>query len=345
MNVIDLLEEMGIHPKRVASCKGGEYHSCCPDSQCGGKDRFCVWPEEGSNGRYWCRQCLKSGDAIQFCRDFMGRDFKTACAKVGKRPALITSRKIIPIRSKFTPKQTLKPQDQWIQQANILIKKAHQHLIKNAYLLNQDKDRGLTEQEIAKFQLGWNPTDIFEPGSQWGIHEENEDVKKRTVCVPKGIIIPSFQNNTPTRIKIRRHDWADGDTYPKYQIVAGSTATPSLYGNVTNAIVIVEAELDAMLIQRFCSDKCSCIALGGVSMRPDTAIDQLLCAASTVLYALDFDEAGKQAYKFWRSTYQHIKPWPVPKGKSPGDAYALSVDIKRWLDNGLTISVQQRISW
>lgn len=72
----------GITLKRVASTNGGEYVSPCPD--CGGDDRFHVWPNQGSYGRFWCRQCGKSGDMIEFLRWQKGVSFKEACDAVGK---------------------------------------------------------------------------------------------------------------------------------------------------------------------------------------------------------------------------------------------------------------------
>ena len=75
--LIELIQSAGINAKKTSSTKGGEFHSACPD--CGGRDRFTIWPEIG---RYWCRQCKKSGNAIQFCRDFMGMSFQEACLRV-----------------------------------------------------------------------------------------------------------------------------------------------------------------------------------------------------------------------------------------------------------------------
>ena len=72
----------GITLKRVASTNGGEYVSPCPD--CGGDDRFHVWPNQGNYGRFWCRQCRKSGDMIEFLRWQKGMSFKDACDAVGK---------------------------------------------------------------------------------------------------------------------------------------------------------------------------------------------------------------------------------------------------------------------
>ncbi len=44
MNLLDLASLAGLNPKKVASTKGGEYHSACPS--CGGRDRFILQPEK-----------------------------------------------------------------------------------------------------------------------------------------------------------------------------------------------------------------------------------------------------------------------------------------------------------
>ena len=64
MNVLDLAQKH-VQLKKVATTKGGEWQGPCPG--CGGSDRFHVWPEKNEGeGSYWCRQCEKSGDGIQF---------------------------------------------------------------------------------------------------------------------------------------------------------------------------------------------------------------------------------------------------------------------------------------
>ena len=61
--------------KRVANTKGGEYAGPCP--WCGGDDRFHVWPND-ERPHYWCRQCNRHGDAIQYLRDCDGRSYQEA---------------------------------------------------------------------------------------------------------------------------------------------------------------------------------------------------------------------------------------------------------------------------
>src|SRR6266536_1380392 len=67
---------------RVARTRGGEYAGPCPF--CGGTDRFRIWPNRDPHEVvYWCRQCGKQGDVIQFLRDKEGLSFEEACEKAG----------------------------------------------------------------------------------------------------------------------------------------------------------------------------------------------------------------------------------------------------------------------
>jgi hypothetical protein len=151
--------------------------------------------------------------------------------------------------------------------------------------------------------------------------------------LPRGIVIPAFHGNELAKLKVRRSSWRQGDKLPKYIEVSGSIKSPSLYGQ-EKVILILEAELDAILVQQVASDLCCCMAMGGATKRPDIYSHQLLKSSPLILFALDFDEAGKKAYQFWRSTYVQLRAWPIPKGKSPGDAIKLGVDIRQWIVHG-----------
>lgn len=86
MNVLDAVQSMGIKTKRMtrSAKRGVEYWSSCP--ACGGKDRFHVWSDEGVDGSYWCRQCGKTGDCVQFFVDFQGMTYPDAFRAAGREP-------------------------------------------------------------------------------------------------------------------------------------------------------------------------------------------------------------------------------------------------------------------
>lgn len=325
MNLLDLANELNLNPKRLAS---KEYHSACPGCNAG-RDRFIIWPE---TNRYWCRQCGKKGDAIQFCRDFLGMAFRDACAKLGSDRSHPLNRRIAG-RHEFAPKASNLPPDPWRENASIFISRCHQDLLKNLTAIQLLHERGLTLETMRTFALGWHSADEFLLLPDWGLPNAcNETGKEKKLWLPKGLVLPTCVDNKPIKLKIRRSNWVEGDVLPKYVEITGSMKCPSIYGDpAAKAVVIVEAEFDAMLIDQFCHDLCCCMAIGGAGKKPDLDSDRFLRNVKHLFFALDFDQAGKKAYKFWKSTYPHIKAWPIPKGKSPGDAYKLGVNLRNWI--------------
>jgi len=118
MDLLELLEADGFRLKLVSRTKNGEYAGPCP--WCGGTDRFRVWPGS-KGGRYWCRQCEKKGDGIQYLRDFRGLSYREACLVLGEAPkhkptSAWQRRAHTP--PKFTPKESAPAPDvRWRKEA------------------------------------------------------------------------------------------------------------------------------------------------------------------------------------------------------------------------------------
>lgn len=342
MNILDLAHEIGIQPKKVASTKGGEYKSLCPGCNAG-EDRFCIWPNEGNGGRYWCRKCGLEGDAIQFCRDFMKLSYHEACKKLNMTAkSTFCSKGYYPFkRVDFSPQESKPASEKWRTAARAFVERCEQKLLNTSSALEMLLKRGLSIETIKTFHLGWNAETIYDSRPAWGLPTElKENGRERTQWLPKGIVIPELDGEVPARIKIRRSEWFQGDKLPKYAEVSGGMQRPSIYGNAIKPVVVVESELDAILIQQFASDFCCCLALGGVGKRPDKQVHEFLARAPLILLALDYDEAGKKEYPFWMSLYPNLRPWPASKGKSPGDSHQLfKVDLRRWVAQGLEFMI------
>ena len=333
MNLVELAKEFGLFLTK----KGNSYSSPCPG--CGGNDRFIVW----QNNRYWCRQCGKYGDAIQFCRDFLGMTYSEACKKLNLSPKTYFS--AIPIRCKEF-KIAEEPSLLWQEKALAFVNWSHRNLMSNISQLKILHERMFRNETIIKYRLGFckNPklneiSDLYLDRSGWGLAEEfNEHGKPKKLWCPSGLVIPTFEREDKViKLKIRRSTWHEEDKKPKYVEVAGSMQKPAWLGYKESVpAMIVESEFDAMLVQQEAGDLCSTIALGGVAKRPDMATHNLLKKCPLILYALDFDEAGKNAYIFWRQKYVTLRPWPVPQAKSPGDAIKMGIPLREWVIQGIS---------
>ncbi|NGX50417.1 MAG: hypothetical protein K1060chlam2_00263 [Chlamydiae bacterium] len=48
------------------------------------------------------------------------------------------------------------------------------------------------------------------------------------------------------------------------------------------------------------------------------------------------DDAGKKRYAFWMRLYPHLRAWPAPYFKSPGDTFqARKENILNWVKSAL----------
>ncbi|MCX6989763.1 MAG: zinc-binding protein [Chlamydiae bacterium] len=317
----------GLKPVKVASTKGGEYHSPCPS--CGGKDRFIIWTKPN---RYYCRQCGKFGDEIQYSRDFHGLSYAEACKKSGAIPKAFLERAHTQEKRsvyRFEPQEAKLPSLQWRRQAGSFTLYCQEQLKKSSPALELFYQRGFSSTSLEQFHLGWNPTSLWLHRNHWGM-----DPSDKKLWIPKGLVIPTYDTLTGEviKLKIRRSDWTEGDKLPKYVEVSGSMQKPALYGDWEGKpIIIVESELDAMLLHQFASDLSVSMALGGASKRPDLLTHELLIRAPKVLFSLDVDSAGAKAYQWWRNVYPHIELCLPPVGKSLGDAYEKGVDLRKWI--------------
>lgn len=345
MNVLELAQKR-VKLKKVASTHGGEWQGACPD--CGGNDRFHVWPAEmEGKGAYWCRLCGKTGDNIQFLREFDGLSFPEACAALGidlpDRPSLLLSARFNspvarpatnPGPAPFTPAVHESPVDLWKEHAEKFVAWAQEKLLWNSEALSWLEERGIDLETAKEYRLGWNPgengKDIYRFRKAWGLPETfREDGRTKALWIPQGLVIPYLIDGVLHRIRIRR---PDGE--PRYYVLPGSSMSVMMIGSDRRAFVVVESELDAIACAAATS-LVGAVALGSVSAKPDSDAEAALRKSLSILLALDYDEAGKKAVFWWSEHFQHCRRWPVLKGKDPGDARKMGMDLEQWIKAGL----------
>jgi len=329
MKIIELLNFDGINPQRKSATNGGEYSSSCPI--CGGKDRFLCWPEEKNGGRWWCRQCGKGGDCIQYLRDIRGLSYVEACQYLGQEPEQHTLSEPRENKSTWKPRQYKTPGELWSQKAGAFVKWAEQLLkSKNNYAElcgNQsshnylEEKRGLSFETIKKYSLGWNDSDKYRRRKDWGLDDNG-----KKLWIPKGVVIPYFRNGVLQRVRIRT------GLEPPYYFLPGSNANSMILNTDRSISIIIESELDAMLINQECKELVSVIALGNAQTRPDEYTEKLLRESDLILIALDGDRAGaKETWQWWIKNFDQAKRCPPIGGKDPGEMWQAGIDLREWV--------------
>ncbi len=302
MDLLDLIPNL----RRVASTNGGEYAGPCPF--CGGRDRFRVWPERG---RWWCRQCRRSGDAITLLRERDGLSFREALERLGEyRP----SARPVAIVTTTAPRGERPAWDAEAVQA--LVAECETALFSPAgeKARNWLHGRGLTDATLKAWRIGYNPADR----------------KVRGVYIPRGIVIPCYVDNALQYVKVRRP--VPPLQGPKYQMLTGSKG--ALFGldrmSGKTAVVICEAELDAILLHQEAGDLVDVVALGSKGVRPALEWLTRLARASQWLVALDRD--ADDAATWWEVFSARVRRVRPLQGNDLTEFHQAGGDLRAWVE-------------
>jgi hypothetical protein len=70
---------------------------------------------------------------------------------------------------------------------------------------------------------------------------------------------------------------------------------------------------------------------------------QLLRRTPVILFCPDFDKAGAIAWSKWKKMFSAIQRILTPDGKSVGDAYLAGVDLRLWILESLSSSINYKV--
>lgn len=316
---------------------GGEFAGPCP--ACGGKDRFLLWPEHHSGakgGRFFCRGCGRQGDAIQFLRNFGDMGYVEACKALGVVVEPKAAEKAARQDEKsWEPRPETLPPAMWMAKAAEFVRRCAADISSNAGRAMLAA-RGLTLETARRFQLGYNSTKMYPRREEWGLPEElNRQGLPKKLWLPKGLVLPISRKAGVTDLLIRRDDWTPEDRGPKYVQVAGGSRGAFVSGRKGQPVLLVESVLDAILARQEAGDLVATVALTGASKRPDEQVTAFLRESPLVLYSLDFDAAGMQAWTWWQQHFAGIAAWPTDTGKDLGEMVEAGESVRRWVELAL----------
>lgn len=179
--------------------------------------------------------------------------------------------------------------------------------------------RGLNDEILARFQIGYNPIQGDGNPAQWGYPEGER------VYIAKGIVLPCIDRAGIHYVKIRQKT---GE--PKYQILRGGHMWPFGLTTFEDALTgfIFEGEFDALLA---CQTGLGCgfaSLPAGQELKPEYAP---FMGVDTLVVCMDDDEPGQNAaekYKKYKSC--HIAR-SLPMGKDLTEFAQLGGNVLDWL--------------
>ena len=264
------------------------------------------------NVRRWkchssCPADANGGDVIQFYMLWKDVDFQTACAELSARMG--TSNTQLSTPKPVPVSLTTLPGEQWRLRAEQFISWAESNLSSDAgsgarkYL---DKERGLSPETQRAFRLGYNPTNLYDDPTRWGLDG-------RKIWLPRGIVIPGFSQGQPWYVKIRRPlpgnvlgnhigEWRRRDSLPDVKFGGPRGGRSTLFRlellDHLPVLVLTEGEFDAMLLWEYCPDFCDAGTLGGAGAKLDALDLALLTRYLAILVVHDDDRAGEEGRRY-----------------------------------------------
>ena len=350
-NILDFLS-----CQEIFKAKGPhEWAGPCPD--CGGRDRFLVWPDRPRGGAFLCRGCGAKGDGIQFLRQFHGMNYADACKTLGltprdsraSSPAKPTTRHtpgtLRPVTVP-TPKAAELPPAPWMERGAAFLTDCQRGLETDVETVLTITGRYLTPDTARACALGWNPADRYERREAWGLPAvEGRD----KLLLPRGLVIATRRRAGITALTVRcLDDRPEGR--PKYWQVAGSSNVPFVAGCAGLPVVLVESALDAALVRQEAGDLCAAVAFMGNLKGLDAATDAFIKAAPLIIAAPDNDAGGRAAWQRWKQAFPSAVCAPAVGGKDVGEMHAAALrleavpTVREWAESIFIFAKNSRLT-
>lgn len=317
--------------KRVANTHGGEYAGPCPF--CGGRDRFRVWPNHPcGSGRWWCRQCKRSGDKVAYLVERGALTIAQAAAIRETQRAIPTGRSI-PVQE--APLQWAEPPSSvWQARAMQFVAYTESQLEDSQSRPRQELYKwGLKDETIRAWRLGWNPNDLYDEPARWGL-------QGKRIYLPRGITIPHFADQQLWGVKIRRYEGWRVAVTPKYiqprrNDIDDETLRDTLFGvdklsGQSSYLLLTEGEKDCLLAWQTLRDLVDIASICGATRPFPMRWLSFLLAYQAIFVAYDTDPAGLAGaarLQTWASCIYSIQ---VPDGYDLVDFTQRGGDLRAW---------------
>ncbi|MDK2921467.1 MAG: hypothetical protein PWR24_1024 [Desulfonauticus sp.] len=218
------------------------------------------------------------------------------------------------------------PDDPWHKQGFPLVVFWRKNLEKNKDVKKILISMGFEKETIEKVWLGLNQEERKENLSNWNIKNKKE------IIIPKGLVIPYFQEEKLIGFKVRSSDWAS--SYDEF-LMPGSQFSPIFLPAVEKEkvpVIIIEDELAAYLLEQEVGDACTILALKDIEEidKLDDTIKKAIDDAMLLIIAVP-KNYSEHKLQVWRDKYPNIKTLPFTIGNNLFELPKNNIDIRTWV--------------
>jgi hypothetical protein len=229
------------------------------------------------------------------------------------------------------------PTAAWQEQARRFVAYCHDLLFSQAgqEALAYLHARGLTDDTIRRWQLGWHEKTRQRPSGRWGL-------RGKPVWLLRGVVIPWTVEGTIWHVKIRRFDDQGPLSEPGKKYAQVTQGRPTLFGldrltcpggqcqgTGQRTAVICEAELDAVLLWQEAGDLVDVVAIGSKGAKVSLPVLAHLAGATRWLVALDND-ADAEAHVWGEFSARVCRVHP-PQGNDLTEYHQSGGDLRQWV--------------
>ena len=323
----DLLSVVERDVPALAGTFNGRYTAEGPCPKCGGKTRFRLRLCTDGQYRAFCSHCAQKGlDAIGYIQWRDGVDFKTAKAFWEQGGAILSTR---PVQDNWLldshPQSAKAPPEAWQKRARAFVEVCAEALWKEegAQALAYLRDRGLADETIRRYKLGYNAHRRRGNPADWGLK-----TAQHVIAVP-GIVIPREILGEMWAVNVRR---LEQGVKPKYLSVTGSVL--GLWGaddiRAGKPVMAFGGEFDAMLAAQYAPPGVACVTFGGEGHSVGEPWSTMLSSAAGIYICLDNDPAGDNGALKWLNL-PRVSRVRVPFGKDLTEFCQQGGDVAAWI--------------
>lgn len=266
--------------------------------------------------RYFCFGCRKSGNVITWLKEYRKMNVCESSPDRAVQP--------------HPPTEHNPPNEAWQARSTLYIEHWEKMLWsergRDARLyLN---GRGLNEETLRSFHIGYNPVHLSEGVYLWGLTPKSASDR---VFLSAGVIIPWIIDGTIWKVNIRRFEQD-----PKYLQIRGSQR--GLFGAENKAgkstVFLVEGEFDAMLLHQEAGDLVGVGTFGSASIREIDYrwVSRLLCSQRIFIVG-DSDKAGREFMSALSGFSHRFHCVHIPRGKDVTEYWQSGEKLREWINH------------